>query len=250
MTSRSVEPGDALTPAARLARIKQELVLGYRLFGALRWGDLGDGHITARDPERPDHFWLLRYPVSFDRATIDDLVLIGPDGSVVEGEGPYNRTAHRIHWPIHEARPEVMAAAHIHTPWGTPFATERRPIEPISQESCAFFEDHSLFDDEEVQILSVDGGVRIADALGPNRTVILANHGLLTTGAGVAEAIGAFVMLERVCEVQMKATAAKVLSAPGARRARDGLGLPRAFSEAFRFLAMRHLGEDPGPSPF
>ncbi|MFZ8989499.1 MAG: hypothetical protein ACO2ZJ_04070 [Pseudohongiellaceae bacterium] len=32
------------------ARRKRECALGYRLFAAHRWGDLGDGHISARDP--------------------------------------------------------------------------------------------------------------------------------------------------------------------------------------------------------
>ena len=46
------------------ARRKRDCALGYRLFAAQKWGDLGDGHISARDPERTDCFWMLRYGVS------------------------------------------------------------------------------------------------------------------------------------------------------------------------------------------
>ncbi len=220
---------------------KYELALSYRLFAALRWGDMGDGHITARDPEHLDSFWVLRYPVSFDRATADDMVLVGPDGDVIEGDGPFNKTAYYIHWPIHEARPDVVAAAHTHTQWGTPFAAERRLLQAISQEACAFHGDHSLFDDEEVQVLGVDGGKRIASALGENLAVILANHGLLTTGASVAESVGAFVMMERVSEAHLKAPGAKAISDEGAQRAKDGLRLPASYGDAFKFLVQRHL---------
>lgn len=220
---------------------KRELALAYRIFAALRWGDLGDGHITARDPERHDCFWLLRYPVPFERATVDELVLVGPDGAVVEGEGPVNTTAHHIHWPIHEARSDVVAAAHTHTQWGTPFSTERRLLQPITQEACAFHDDHAVFDDEEVQVLSTEGGKRIAAALGAKRAVILANHGLLTTGATVGQAVGAFVMMERVCEAHLKATGARPISTAGAFQAREGLRLPEAFADAFGFLVARHV---------
>ena len=55
------------------AHRKTRLALGYRIFGALRWGALGDGHISARDPERPDHFWLARYGAPFHSVTVGDL---------------------------------------------------------------------------------------------------------------------------------------------------------------------------------
>ena len=172
-------------PAAERARLLGDLATAYRLFGALRWGELGDGHITCRDTEKPDHMWLLRHRVVFERAQPSDLVLVAPDGSAVDQDGRparINNTAYHIHHPIHAARPDVTAAAHVHTHWGTPFAAERRMIEPLTQESALFIDDHALFDDEEVQILSCDGGKRIAVALGESRAVILANHGLLTVG--------------------------------------------------------------------
>jgi ribulose-5-phosphate 4-epimerase/fuculose-1-phosphate aldolase len=226
--------------AERLAR-KRELALSYRLFACFRWGDLGDGHITARDPERLDCFWVLKSGLSFHKATIDDLVLVGPTGAVIEGEGPYNTTAHRIHWPIHEARTDVVAAAHTHTQFGTPFAAERRLLEPITQEACMFYDDHGLFDDEEVQVLSTDGGKRIAAALGSKSAVILANHGLLTTGPGVAEATAAFVTMERVCEATLKAPGAMPISAESAAIAKDGLRVPASFRSAFDDLVDRHI---------
>ena len=80
-----------------------------------------------------------------------------------------------------------------------------RPIEPITQESCVFFEDHAIFDDEEVQVQSVDGGARIAEALGSNRAVILRNHGLLTTGPTIPDAFLMMYALETACQIQLAA---------------------------------------------
>ncbi len=227
--------------AERLKR-KREVALGYRIFASLRWGDLGDGHITARDPEFPDHMWLLRYPVGFERATIDDLVLVGPDGTTADGS-EINITAYNIHHPIHDARADVVGVAHTHTPWGTPFCATGRPIEAISQEACTFFDNWAFFDDEEVQILNRNGGERIADALGDNQVGMLRSHGLISTGTTVAETIAAFVTLERVTEALMKVPDATPISDEAAVIARDDLQQARSLELAFQFLVSRHVGD-------
>lgn len=243
LAAETAEPFEA-DPHAERSRLLADLARAYRLFGTLRWGELGDGHITCRDPLRTDHMWLLRWGVPFERASVDDLVLVAPDGTAADQAGrpaPINNAAYKIHHPIHEARPDIGAAAHTHTQWGTPFSAERRMIEPINQEATCFFEDHALFDDEEVQILSTDGGKRIAAALGDCRTVILANHGLLTVGASPADAVGWFVLAERVAEVQMKATDGIPISAEAARRARRNLTEGDFGWELFGWATHRHL---------
>jgi len=226
----------------RTAR-KRDCALGYRLLAAQRWGDLGDGHISARDPERTDCFWMLRYGVSYHAVTISDLVLVGPDGKLVEGEGFVNLAGYYIHQPILEARPDLVSAVHVHTGWGTPFSAEARYIEPISQESCIFFEDHALWDDEEVQVQSTAAGARIAAALGDTRAIILRNHGLLTGGETVAEAVGGFVIMERVAEVHMKVRNPKPISADAARFAKADLIKGGAGRSAFESLLERHIPE-------
>jgi len=234
---------DSLTPEQIRDHRKLAVALGYRILASQRWGDVGDGHISARDPEREDCFWLLRYGVSYHAATVSDLVLVGPDGELAEGSGFTNRAAYYIHHPILMARPDAVSACHVHTGWGTPFSAEVRPVEPISQEACIFFDDHAIFDDEEVQVQSVEAGKRIAAALGGTRAVILRNHGLLTVGDSVEEAVGSFVQLERVAEVHMKARDAKPISADAARYAQKDLTRYGAGKVAFGALVARHIGD-------
>ena len=223
------------------ARRKWECALGYRLFAAHRWGDLGDGHISARDPEKTDCFWMLRWGVSYHAARVVDLVLIGPDGRLVEGEGNINIAGYYIHHPILEARPDLVSAVHVHSGWGSPFSAEARMIEPISQESCIFFEDHALWNDEEVQVQSVPAGRRIAEALAQNSSIILRNHGLLTAGDSVAEAVGRFVYMERVAELHMKAHDPKPISAEAARFAKADLIRMGIGRQGFVSLVRRHI---------
>lgn len=236
------DPGELSFQEIR-ARRKRDVALGYRLLASQKWGDNGDGHISARDPERGDCFWTLPFGIPFHEARIRDLVLVGPDGELVEEEeGHLNPAAYHIHHPLLAARPELVSAVHVHTGWGTPFSAERRPILPITQEACLYFEDHALFDDEEIAVGGVEGGRRMADVLGGNRALILCNHGLLTVGESVAEAVGSFVMLERVVESHMKVRDAKPISASAARNAKADLIRFGAGSIPFRSLVARHVG--------
>ena len=214
---------------------KRQTALSYRLFGALGWGMLGDGHISARDPKQTDSFWLLKHGVPFIQATIADLVLVGPGGAVLEGEGDINMTAYYIHAPVQDARPETVSVVHTHTRFGTPWAANVELFRPICQEATAFFEDHTLFDDEEVQVSNTDGGKRIAAALGDAKATILRNHGPLTVGRSVEEAIGWFLLMETVAEVHLKASQAKPISDEAARLAATEIGHPASALWAFEY---------------
>lgn len=234
-------------PVAERTRRRNQLAQCYRLFAALRYGDMGDGHVSFRDPERRDHFWMLRYGVSFHAARAPDTVLVAPDGSTVHDDAigaeahPINITGYHIHHPIHEARPDIEAAAHVHSPYGTAFSSERRLLEPINQESTQFFEDHALFDDEEVQVLSVEGGKRIAVAIGEKSHVILANHGLLTTGKSAAEAVAWLVEMERSCEIALRATNPVRITDEATRIAQNDLVRPNSGWQIYNYLIRRYL---------
>lgn len=223
------------------AHRKRMCALGYRIFAAHRWGLIGDGHISARDPELTDHFWVLDYGTPFAEATVNNLVLVAPDGAVVERgstaiSGAVNTAGYNIHTPLLEARSDVVSAAHTHTPFGTPWSANVEPFSAISQESTVFVFDQAMFDDEEVEVLTIDGGRRIAAATGQARLCILRNHGLLTVGATVEEAVGFFVLAERVAEVHVKAPNAKPISVEAAKIAAATMAEPETGWRAFQWL--------------
>jgi ribulose-5-phosphate 4-epimerase/fuculose-1-phosphate aldolase len=225
---------------------QQQVVDGYRILGSFGWGDDGAGHISARDPERTDSFWLLRYGVPFSRATLADLVIVGPECQSDEGaDADINFAAFCIHAPILRARPDVVSAVHTHTGYGTPFAALARPIRASSQEACAFHGDQAVFDGEELDVLDLEVGDRLAAALGPNRLLVLANHGLLTVGPTVSQAVGFFVMAERSAEVEIKAGAdARIISDAGAKDVYRSVGDPGSGEKTFFWLRRSRLGAD------
>ncbi|MFE9429144.1 class II aldolase/adducin family protein [Kitasatospora sp. NPDC006697] len=187
---------------------KEQLAAGFRLFGRFGFSEGVAGHITVRDPEFPDCFWVNPFGMAFSLVKTSDLVLVDQEGKLLAGRRPVNRAAFVIHSEVHAARPDVVAAAHAHSLHGKAFASLHRPLDPITQDACAFYQDQGLYLDYQGVADETEEGKRIAAALGPHKAVILANHGLLTVGQTVAEAVWWFVTMERSCQAQLLAMAA------------------------------------------
>jgi ribulose-5-phosphate 4-epimerase/fuculose-1-phosphate aldolase len=187
---------------------KERLAAAFRLFAKFGFEEGVAGHITARDPESPDRFWVNPFAVPFSHLRVSDLICVDADGEVVEGTKPVNRAAFAIHSQVHAARPDVVAAAHSHSVHGKAFSSLGRLLDPITQDVCAFYEDHGLFDDYTGVVIDTAEGKRIAVALDDNKAVILRNHGLLTVGHSVDEAAFWFITMERSCQAQLLADAA------------------------------------------
>jgi ribulose-5-phosphate 4-epimerase/fuculose-1-phosphate aldolase len=211
---------------------KQRLAAGFRLFGALGFSEGVAGHITARDPELTDHFWVNPFGMHFGHIRVSDLLLVNEHGEVVVGDRPVNQAAFAIHSQVHAARPDVVAAAHSHSTYGRAWSTLGRLLDPITQDVCAFYEDHALFDDFTGVVLDTEEGKRIAHALGDTKSVILRNHGLLTVGHTVDEAVWWFITMERSCQVQLLAEAA------GTPRLID----PDDAATTYRVVGNHHIG--------
>jgi ribulose-5-phosphate 4-epimerase/fuculose-1-phosphate aldolase len=223
------------------ARRRDDVVAGYRILASYGWGDDGAGHISARDPEHTDSFWLLRYDVAFADATVDDLVLVAPDGSLRHGDGSLNPAAYFIHHPIHAARPDVVGAVHTHTGYGTPFSALCAPLVAMSQEACAFHDDQAVFDGEELDIVDLEAGGRLAAALGGNRLLVMANHGLLTVAPTVGQAVGFFLIAERAAEVQVKCPQGRVVSDTAAADVYRSVGAAANGDAVFEWLRRTRL---------
>src|SRR5512142_2912325 len=121
---------------------KQRLAAAFRLFGHFGFDEGIAGHITARDPELLDHFWVNPLGMGFKQVRVRDLMLVNARGEVVDGNWPLNRAAFAIHSQVHAAPPDVIAAAHAHSVYGKTWSTFRRRLDPLTQDACAFYNDH------------------------------------------------------------------------------------------------------------
>jgi ribulose-5-phosphate 4-epimerase/fuculose-1-phosphate aldolase len=187
---------------------KQRLAAALRVFAKLGFDEGIAGHITARDPEKLDHFWVNPLGMHFGLIKVSDLILVNHNGDVVVGDKPVNQAAFAIHSQIHTVHPDVIAAAHAHSIYGKTWASLGKLLDPLTQDACSFYQDHALFQDYSGVVLNPSEGKKIAKALGQNKAIILQNHGLLTVGHSVDEAAWWFISMERCCQAQLLAQAA------------------------------------------
>lgn len=194
---------------AERQRRQQALAVAFRIFSDEGFEEGFSGHISVRDPEVTDHFWMNPLGVPFAHIRASDLVLVAPDGVIASTNGRVNRAGYHIHNPIYQARPDVISVAHGHSPYGKAWSAFGRVIDPINQEACIFFGTQAVYDVFHGAVADDVEGRGIAAALGPTHSsAILVNHGLLTAGASVEETVYRFVILERSCQVQLLAQAA------------------------------------------
>jgi ribulose-5-phosphate 4-epimerase/fuculose-1-phosphate aldolase len=184
---------------------------------ALRWLGMNGynnegigGHVTVRDPIKPDHFWINPHAKSFRHIKPEDLCFVNEDG-VVQPEGnmhAINPAGFSIHLAVHKARPDVIAAVHCHSIPTRAFAALGCELEPINQDACRFYQDHGVYTNYGGIVFNNDEGNRIAAALGKKKAVILQGHGILTVAKTVDAAVYLFGSMDRCMEAQLMADAA------------------------------------------
>src|SRR3954452_22176636 len=171
-------PAFATVEEERLHR-KQKLAGALRIFGRVGFGEGVAGHITVLDPGFPDHFWVNPFGLSFRHMRVSDLILVNHHGDVVYGTQPVNRAAFVLHAAIHQARPDVVAAAHSHSPYGKAFSSLGIPLAPLTQDACVFFEDHTVIATQGGAVVyDIEAGKELAAEFTTGKAVIHQNHGL------------------------------------------------------------------------
>lgn len=224
-----VEPEFSNLTEERL-HLKQRLAAACRAF-ALEGFDYGfAGHLTIRDPEFPELYWTNPMCIHFNQVKVSNLILVDHSGKVVEGEYAVNRAGFVLHAAVHQAHPDILAMCHAHTVYGTAFAALGCPLEPISQDAAAFFEDHVVIKDEAGQVaVEEEAGPKVAEWFRGVKAAIHQNHGLLTASRHSIEAAAFwFIALERCCRQQLmvEATGTKpaLVSPERSRYSREHVG--------------------------
>ncbi|EMD00788.1 hypothetical protein BAUCODRAFT_61287 [Baudoinia panamericana UAMH 10762] len=190
--------------------LKGRLAAAFRIFGKHGFDEGVAGHITLRDPVEPDTFWVNPFGVAFSHINKSDLIQVNSSGKVIDGGEVrlLNTAAYMIHHAVHVARPDVQCAAHSHSIYGRTWCTLGRKIDALTQDSCAFYDDHVVYDSFNGVVLAEKEGKDIAKALGNKKAALLQNHGLLTVGKTIEEAVFWFLSLEKCCHSQLMAEAA------------------------------------------
>jgi L-fuculose-phosphate aldolase len=161
------------------------------------------GQLTARQDGAT--WWTLPFGVGFDEASAERMVLVDEDLKPLKGTRP--NPGVRFHIWIYRKRPDVKAIVHTHAPYASALAATGKPLRVIHMDSAMLYGCAHLPEWPGVPVADDEGRI-ISGALGDAKTILLANHGLLTTGASVEEATYLAVFFERAARMQLRAMAA------------------------------------------
>jgi L-fuculose-phosphate aldolase len=222
--------------------IKQELIAAGRVLVAEGQDDFTRGHISFRLPDNPKLFFMKAHSIGLDEITMQNILTIGLDGNVVAGSARRHSEVF-IHSEIFKARPDVNCVIHTHPTYSIALSSTGRTLKCYSQPGALFYEALGTYTDTINLIRTVEIGAGVARALGGGRGVLLKNHGVVVTGATIAEAVIGTIMLENGAMVQLLAEAAGEVAPEFPRADIEKLKAiitqPEQFQINFDYLARR-----------
>jgi L-fuculose-phosphate aldolase len=234
----SYQPTDAADAVLLAVQASRALAAGGQ-------GDMVWGHASVRDPGGRGA-WMKSAGWGLEEIDEGKVVLVGRDGSVVEGEGP-RHIEYPIHTEIMAARPEVGSVVHTHSPAANAFAALDEPLRPLDHAGSLFcYPDIPRFTLTGGLIKTAPLGAALAAALGDARACLMPQHGIVAVGPDAPTAVMTAVLLDRACQTQLTAMAAGPLREWGDEQdtvaKRADVWSDRQFQAGWEYLLRIPLG--------
>src|SRR5690348_3269163 len=170
------------------------------------------GHVSARHPDKPDRY-LLSPARTRERIELDDIVEYKLAGEPIDNNAPAQYLERFIHGAIYEARQDVHAIVHNHSPSVIPFGVTPKKLKPFLH-MCAHighevptWDSRDKFGDTTLLVGDMDMGRDLARLLGSRPTTLMRGHGATVVGRSVRHAVFVSVYLEVAAKLQMQAMA-------------------------------------------
>ncbi|HWP26164.1 MAG TPA: class II aldolase/adducin family protein [Xanthobacteraceae bacterium] len=194
---------------ARLDALIEELVTANRILAQEGIVD-SFGHVSVRHPGNPQRYLLscARAPERVEAADIMEFTL---EGEAIDARGRKPYLERFIHGAVYEARPDVTAVVHNHSPGVIPFGVTGRKLKPIMH-TCAtigrevpVWDQRKKFGDTNLLVENMKMARDLAKALGKGRTALMRGHGCVVAAASLRAAVFTAVYLEVNARLQMQA---------------------------------------------
>ena len=242
--ARTVNTKRANGPAKRATHkaIKEQLIVAGKVLVAQGQDDFTRGHISFRLPDNPGLFFMKAHSIGLDEITMQNILTIDLEGDVVAGTARRHSEVY-IHSEIFKARPDINCVIHTHPTYTIALSATGRPLKCYSQPGALFYDALGTYDDTINLIRTHAMGAGVARALGRGRGVLLKNHGVVVTGATIAEAVIGTIMLENGAMVQLLVEAAgdpaPEFSRGDIEKLRGDITQPEQFTINFDYLVRR-----------
>lgn len=181
---------------------KTDLAIAYRILAHLGVDDLTYTHLSVRGRD-PNTFYIYPFGMLFAEVKPSDLLLVDLDGNVLEGaEYQYNSTGYVIHGNIYSARSDINSVFHLHTPEIVSVSACKSGLMPISQWALHFYGKVSYHNYDSLALHQGQGDALSSDLGDENYTILLRNHGSITCGRTIQEAMFYTYHLIQACKAQ------------------------------------------------
>lgn len=228
--------------------LKERLVQACRILAMEGQGDYIWGHVTLRLPDRPDHLLMKPARIGLDEIRTEDVITVNLDGEKVDGAAPRHIEVF-IHSEVMRARPDVTAVVHTHPICAIAFSSLGKPLLPVGHAGSLFCDGLPVYDETTDLITDRPLGASVARKLDRHDALLLRNHGIVTAGATLDEAIIKAIFLENACRTQLLAESCggpKLVTPLEEARIKGKRIIGGGQTEAcFQYLA-RRLGRDGG----
>ncbi|MEA0971257.1 Class II aldolase/adducin domain protein [Candidatus Megaera venefica] len=186
-------------------KIKEDLAYAYRIIAKLGMDDHTYTHLSAR-PKGADYYYIYPFGYRFDEVTPSSLLKVSLNGEIIEGkEKQYNKTGYVIHGTIYRNRDELNSIFHLHTIATVAVSAMKKGLLPISQWALHFYEGVSYHTYNALALDDSKHGDPMVLDLADKKVMFLRNHGFITCGETIQEALFYCYHLELACKTQMAA---------------------------------------------
>jgi L-fuculose-phosphate aldolase len=222
--------------------LKEQLILAGKVLVAEGQDDFTRGHISFRLPDEPNLFFMKAHSIGLDEITMQNILTIDLEGNIVAGTARRHSEVY-IHSEIFKVRPDVNCVIHTHPTYSIALSATGRALKCYSQPGALFYKALGSYIDTINLIRSQTMGAGVARALGNGRAVLLKNHGVVVTGATIAEAVIGTIMLENGAMVQLLVEAAGYPASEFSRtdieKLKADISQPEQFTINFDYLVRR-----------
>ena len=170
------------------------------------------GHVSARHPDNPQRYLLSRARAP-ERIEHDDIVEYDLDGTAINERGRAPYLERFIHGALYEARPDVHAVVHNHSPSVIPFGVTGKKLKPLLHMCANFGHEVPIWDcrdnfgDTSLLVSDMAMGRDLARSIGARPSALMRGHGATVVGRSVRHAVFISVYLEVGAKLQMQAMA-------------------------------------------
>ena len=192
-----------------ITELQRDLAATFRWTARLNMHEGVANHFSACVPGSSTDFYVNKAGIHFSQVKASDLILVTKEYIKNLKDKPeiVDPTAIHIHGKIHEKVPHAKCIFHSHSKYATALSTLKDPVlKPIDQNTMIFYNRVSVFS-EFGGLGFEEESIKMANALGNKQHMLLANHGIITTGKTVAEGFNYLYYFEKAAETYLTALA-------------------------------------------